>query len=793
MLTQVWFVRLADNLEALLESLRPYCCNPRRSESLENHKESFQWIWNTEGPEPGFVDWLRFDDPVFWVKGKPGSGKSTLMKYLIENEHTKKLVSKASTPTIFISYFFYELGDPEEKDFLSLLHAFVYRLLEELHLVSKTASAMLIQRLEPYMTMTRNKPWPQKVLQEALRHIVTKSPINARVVMFIDGFDECDGNHASQLDFLKDLVESSKVSKLSIKMCIASRAEVDIRLRLSTYPSLAIHHFTEPDIASYVTRRLRMAWELMASQLDGTTATFDQELIDNVIRKAEGVFLWVNLVVTQLVMAIETEAEASDLHRLVASLPEGLKQLYQSIVAKIPKDRLHDAINLLQLAASTNDHELPPHYGADTLWKMCNAMKDPSTAISEKAYFEEGFRGDDAPGQKDQCAAMKRRIQSSCRGLVHCDDIQNLCEATVTFLHRTCVEYVLNTEVFSQMVAKTDPDLIRNPEVSLMAMALRLLKTDPQHKPAFLGHSLEQARSIREHANVVDVFFLRAECAERLTGSAQSLFIDELDRVLSLLLQEWPSFFYIEQNSKLQLDWQTDVLCLASFFRLTLYVSRAIKKERQKLLQRAGRPLLFYAFDHFPPTLRGQSDIVRVLLENGADPNQAFGRSTPWTYALLNLEDIVWLPQRDSEIFVLMLSYGANPCERISRDDSTWWRFYKTPAHYTTAFHITLTLIEYLPEAEQKKCIRSFLDHCENYNFKDSDGLGIAEWADTAEWYSVLEDEHKPIDSWIGNFIRSEIAARTTREKHDSRVEIAVSYDAKEGQKKLKSLEHSDI
>ena len=712
------------------------------------------------------------------------------MKYLTENERTKDLMPKTSTPIFFISYFFYELGHPQEKAFVSLLHAFVYRLLEEIHDVSKTASSMLMQALEPYMTQTRKEPWAQKVLQEALHHIVIKPPIYARVVLFIDGFDECDGNHASQLDFLKDLLASSKGSKLSIKMCIASRADVDIRLRLSTYPSLAIHHFTESDIASYVTERLKTAWDLMASQPDGTTATFDQRLIDDVVRKAEGVFLWVNLVVTQLVMAIETEAEASDLHQLLAMLPEGLKQLYQSIVAKIPKDRLHDAINLLQLTASTNaNEELVPGDGADTLWKMCNAMKEPSAAISEKAYFEEGFCGDEVPGQEEQCAAMKRRIQSSCRGLVHCDDMCNLREAKVTFLHRTCVEYVSNTEFFSQMVAKADRKLIRDPEVSLMAMALRLLKTDPLYKPAFVGQSLEQMSSMQSHSEASEAiytFFHRAYFAERLTGSAQTLFVDELNRVLSLLQQEWPSFYYMEFYG-VELDWETDVLCLAVVFDLTLYVSQAIEEEGQKLLHRPGRPLLFYAFDEFVNLPK----VVPILLENGADPNEAYGLRTPWTQAL----DSLYVRSSSyaiSEIVVLMLSSGANPCQRILRDDSGWWHVYEKPSHYTTAFHFALTRIRTLTDVEKMAIIRTFLDHCEIYDFKDSDGIGIAEWADTANWYNYWsKDDPRPIDSWIGDFIRSEIEARTEGEKHDSRVEIAVGNDAKDGQKKLKSVEHS--
>ena len=687
------------------------------------------------------------------------------MKYLTESARTKDLASKTSIPTFFFSYFFYELGDLQEKAFVSLLHAFVYRLLIELHDISKTASSILIQILEPYMPQTRKQPWAQKALQQALRHIAMRSPINAGVVLFIDGLDECDGSHADQLEFLKDLVETSKLSKLSIKICIASRAEVDIRLRLSTYPSLAIHRFTESDIALYVTRRLKTAWELMASQPDGTTATFDQGLIDNVVCKAEGVFLWVNLVVTQLVMAIEAEAEASDLHRLVARLPEGLKQLYKSIVAKIPQDRLHDAINLLQLTASTNAQKyLPPDYGADTLWKTCNAMKEPSTAISEKAYFEGEFRGDDAPNRKEQCAAMKRRIQSSCRGLVHCDDILNLCEAKVTFLHRTCVDYVLNTEFFNQMVAKTDRNFIGNPEISLMAMALRLIKTDPHNRPAFLEMSLKQARWENHRRTLIDIFFMRAGYAERVTGSAQTLFVNELDRVCCLLRQEWASFYCVALTEELQLDWHTDVLCLAVSYGLTLYVSRAIEKEGQKLLQRAGRPLLFYAFEI--PT-QDPSKMVQILLENGADPNQNFGPSTPWSYALLNLRAPI------SESTILMLSYGANPCQRVSRDRGNWWIYHTKPVHYTTAFHIALTHIGRLTEIEIKMLIRSLLDHCENYDVVDSDGVGIAEWADIAHW-DIYDPPDKPKDFWIGDFIRSEIEARRTRERHHSRVEVAV-------------------
>lgn len=72
------------------------------------------------------------------------------------------------------------------------------------------------------------------------------------------------------------------------------------------------------------------------------------------------------------------------------------------------------------------------------------------------------------------------------------------------------------------------------------------------------------------------------------------------------------------------------------------------------------------------------------------------------------------------------------------------------------------------------------LDHCENYDVTDSDGVGIAEWADTSQYYCDYDNKDTPIDPWIGAFVRAEIAARTTRKGHHSRDGVAVTNDAEE-------------
>lgn len=55
----------------------------RHATILEAHPKTFEWAFQNQ-----LQSWLRSSHPVFWITGKPGSGKSTLMKYLVNNPRT---------------------------------------------------------------------------------------------------------------------------------------------------------------------------------------------------------------------------------------------------------------------------------------------------------------------------------------------------------------------------------------------------------------------------------------------------------------------------------------------------------------------------------------------------------------------------------------------------------------------------------------------------------------------------------------------------------------------------------
>ena len=51
------------------------------------HKDTFQWAFDSR-----LSDWLLFGRGTFWVSGKPGSGKSTFMKFIANHPKTRELL-----------------------------------------------------------------------------------------------------------------------------------------------------------------------------------------------------------------------------------------------------------------------------------------------------------------------------------------------------------------------------------------------------------------------------------------------------------------------------------------------------------------------------------------------------------------------------------------------------------------------------------------------------------------------------------------------------------------------------
>ena len=59
-------------------------------EVRDAQENTFHWVFDSD--TVAFADWLQnketVDKPIFWRSGKPGSGKSTLMKFAMRDART---------------------------------------------------------------------------------------------------------------------------------------------------------------------------------------------------------------------------------------------------------------------------------------------------------------------------------------------------------------------------------------------------------------------------------------------------------------------------------------------------------------------------------------------------------------------------------------------------------------------------------------------------------------------------------------------------------------------------------
>ncbi|KAI9150625.1 Protein SERAC1 [Paramyrothecium foliicola] len=119
--------------DLFIYALRP----PERDNRLEQIEKNFghTFHWAFENSSIGLSDWLSHGSGIFWVSGKPGSGKSTFMKFLLHDPRMTELLGsrkwKSSSTQIVAEFFFHFRGTALQKSFQGLMRSLLSRFLEE--------------------------------------------------------------------------------------------------------------------------------------------------------------------------------------------------------------------------------------------------------------------------------------------------------------------------------------------------------------------------------------------------------------------------------------------------------------------------------------------------------------------------------------------------------------------------------------------------------------------------------------------------------------------------------------
>ncbi|KAI1746987.1 hypothetical protein F4782DRAFT_535834 [Xylaria castorea] len=307
---------------------------------------SFEWLFTDK---VAYAEWLADDgslyDPIFWITGKPGSGKSTLTRFALEDPRSESLLP----PSIGhpLAYFFHLRGKSlVQKTLQGMMQELLYQILKQF----PDFFVSLKPIYEKAISKTGHEfKWDLDDLIEGFSLIpdLTASSVSGRprIFLFIDALDENQDqkNNEKLVRVLKDIVGKYQVRKTQpraplLKICLASRPWPLFRLGFggqSRIPSIAVNEFTAADIKSYTQ-------SLLLKPLSGIlySEQYQQSVLnlaESITVQAQGVFVWVRVVVDNLCQHIVDGTPVNLLGDILTRYPSELDELYEYTIRRIPK------------------------------------------------------------------------------------------------------------------------------------------------------------------------------------------------------------------------------------------------------------------------------------------------------------------------------------------------------------------------------------------------------------------------------------------------------------------------
>lgn len=461
----------------------------RKTNINERHFQTLDWALDPLEATlkwDNLAEWLRNGNGLYWLAGKAGSGKSTLMKYLSNHPQAITLVKEwaGQSELVTLQFFFYALGRLEQKSQEGILRSLLFQFLDKhRNLVEDVLPAMWKEA-----SITEDKGHDLEApsipeMQISLLQLVESISADKKFWILIDGLDEFEGKHSTIAAFL------SRLERLpNIKILVSSRPLPVFVSAFDRAPKMYLQDLTRRDIETYINDTI--LYHPRMAQISNVETREAMEIVETLVKKASGVFLWVVLACQSILEGLEEYDTFPELMNRTMKMPPELGDFFHQMITRIGPEKRDISARCLRLVFES----------------QTSSAFDPIPTLGLAIVDEQGlradFRGPNVTGLSNEeralrCKTLEGRLRSRCSGLleIQVDSSINLARqpdrisaesaaivnSRVEFLHRSLYEFFCTEGMWERDALRVDNDRGRfEPHAILASLWTQLAGLDFQ-------------------------------------------------------------------------------------------------------------------------------------------------------------------------------------------------------------------------------------------------------------------------------------------------------------------------
>ena len=266
-----------------------------------------------------FTSWLQEEDKepyILWISGLPGAGKSVLASFIVDTIRTQR-------GDDFCQYHAFVFSDKSKRSASYLLRSLAYQAARGSSLFRTKVLQISDQCGVPFSNMSATALW-EKLFRGALFHL----NLSKSLYWVIDGLDESE---PGAIPLIFQCIKSLDVQS-RLKILLVSRPTTEITMRVRQLSLKCITHQlsaldTYDDIKVYLE-------DVVGSMIPTEVAT-GQRVVEKILSKAAGNFLWVSLAIKDLE---KNWHRRSSIEQTLSGLPGEMTPWYSRMMQKIEEN-----------------------------------------------------------------------------------------------------------------------------------------------------------------------------------------------------------------------------------------------------------------------------------------------------------------------------------------------------------------------------------------------------------------------------------------------------------------------